>query len=774
MTSGSNCPGSPAIARRTRRPATPVGRTRVLASLVAAGALVAAVLSVVVTAPARPAAAAAPCPSSSGGWVVTWCQVLPDAGGPIAQSSPGLATLDNGGPSVVVGDRAGNLWAFHLGDGQPPAGWYPAHVGAPVDSTPSAASVDGSGYDSVYVGGGNAADPYVGGYYAFSHAGGNPVWERNAADPTGPVHGVEAGLAIGNFGGVPSVVAPTLGQDEYSYTDSGFISPGWPFFTADSGFATPSIADLYGDGGQEIVEGGDSTAGLAPGGPYTSGGHVRILGTGGNQICRLDTDETVDSSTAVGEIFGPGPPGIVTGTGNFFPVAADRYRVIALDSNCNVRWSTLVLGDTGGSPAIGDIEGNSTVAVLEGADLGPGPHAGGLIWALNGSNGTALPNWPVYIAGEPIGGIVTADLTGHGYQDVLVPTTQGLVILDGRTAQTVAVLGYGSLGLQNSPLVTKDPNGTTGVTIAGYGAGNEGMVVHYELSGSQSIPIGKRSWPMFHQNPQLTGWLNQPGPAQLTEPIVGMAATPDGKGYWNVASDGGIFTFGDAAFHGSMGGHPLNAPIVGMATTPDGKGYWEVASDGGIFAFGDAGFHGSTGNIRLNRPIVSMATTADGKGYWLVASDGGVFAFGDAGFHGSTGNIALNQPVVGMAATPDGKGYWLVASDGGIFAFGDARYFGSMGGHPLNRPIVGMASNGGNGYWLVASDGGIFSFGNAPFHGSTGSVPLVQPVEGMADNLRGTGYWMVAADGGMFAFGSAGYYGSMPAVLAAENANSGD
>jgi len=41
-----------------------------------------------------------------------------------------------------------------------------------------------------------------------------------------------------------------------------------------------------------------------------------------------------------------------------------------------------------------------------------------------------------------------------------------------------------------------------------------------------------------------------------------------------------------------MGGQHLNQPIVGMAATPDGKGYWEVASDGGIFAFGDAGFYG--------------------------------------------------------------------------------------------------------------------------------------------------------------------------------------
>jgi len=43
-----------------------------------------------------------------------------------------------------------------------------------------------------------------------------------------------------------------------------------------------------------------------------------------------------------------------------------------------------------------------------------------------------------------------------------------------------------------------------------------------------------------------------------------------------VASYGGIFTFGDAAFYGSEGGESLNAPVVGMAATPDGKGYWLV------------------------------------------------------------------------------------------------------------------------------------------------------------------------------------------------------
>ncbi|MGC5204420.1 hypothetical protein ACPXA8_27965, partial [Klebsiella pneumoniae] len=76
----------------------------------------------------------------------------------------------------------------------------------------------------------------------------------------------------------------------------------------------------------------------------------------------------------------------------------------------------------------------------------------------------------------------------------------------------------------------------------------------------------------------------------------------------------------------------LNRPIVGMTPTADGKGYWLVASDGGIFSFGDAAFHGSTGGFRLNQPIVGMATTPSGAGYWLVASDGGIFSFGDAAF----------------------------------------------------------------------------------------------------------------------------------------------
>ena len=202
----------------------------------------------------------------------------------------------------------------------------------------------------------------------------------------------------------------------------------------------------------------------------------------------------------------------------------------------------------------------------------------------------------------------------------------------------------------------------------------------------------------------------------LARPVVGTAATPTGKGYWQVASDGGVFTFGDAKNLGSMGGKPLNKPIVGMAPTKTGNGYYLVASDGGMFTFGDAVFKGSTGAIRLNQPIVGMALTASGGGYYLVARDGGIFSFGDAVFRGSTGNLRLAQPIVGMAVDPKGRGYWHVAADGGVFTFPANRPFlGSAGGRQLPAPIVGMVpTRTGDGYWLVGRDGALYAFGDAP------------------------------------------------------------
>jgi len=67
---------------------------------------------------------------------------------------------------------------------------------------------------------------------------------------------------------------------------------------------------------------------------------------------------------------------------------------------------------------------------------------------------------------------------------------------------------------------------------------------------------------------------------------VGMTSMPDGGGYRLVAADGGVFAFGDAAFRGSLGGNPPDTPVVGMATTADGTGYWLANTDSPVPAPG--------------------------------------------------------------------------------------------------------------------------------------------------------------------------------------------
>jgi hypothetical protein len=689
-----------------------------------------------------------------------WSQTLNDAGGPIALSSPNVANLP-GGTSVVVGDRSGHVYGLNLATGNEAPGWPVSTGGVPVDSTPSVAG--GSGLDSVYVGVGNASDPTGGGYMGISPQGGTE-WLTKVQNPgtdRTPYTAVIGGLAVGDLEGQTDVVSGSLGSETQALdAANGSILPGWPWYQADTNFTTPALADLYSNGRSEVVEGGDSSAGYSYGQTYTDGGYLHVLlptataFTGsptGGQVCSYKTDQTVQSSPAVGEFLSGDGVGIAFGTGSTFSGATTTNDLIAVNSHCVEQWTAKLDGATSSSPALADVLGNGQLQVIEGTN-------NGTVWVLNGTNGGAL--WHTAVGGQIIGSVVTADLSGQGYQDLIVPTTLGVKIVDGKSGQVLTTIGA-AYGFQNSPLVTEDANGSIGITIAGYNSSDQGIVQHFEVTGSNGSGVNATgAWPMFHHDSQLTGDAGTP-PVNLQVPCNAPSGGP--HGYDMTASDGGVFTFGNLPFCGSTGGYPLNAPIVGMATTHDGGGYWLVASDGGMFAFGDAAFYGSMGGTPLAKPIVGMAATPDGKGYWLVASDGGIFAFGNAGFYGSTGGHPLTKPIVGMAATADGGGYWLVASDGGIFAFGDAVFHGSMGGHPLNKPMVGIAADPATGgYWTVASDGGIFAF-DAPFLGSTGNVRLVKPIVGMQAVANGAGYRFAASDGGIFDFG-APFYGSTGGV----------
>ena len=111
----------------------------------------------------------------------------------------------------------------------------------------------------------------------------------------------------------------------------------------------------------------------------------------------------------------------------------------------------------------------------------------------------------------------------------------------------------------------------------------------------------------------------------------------------------------------------LNQPVVGIAATPTGRGYWLVAEDGGVFSFGDAQFYGSTGSLKLNQPVLGMTPTADGPAAtgWLRET-AACSRSATHRFYGSTGR---QTSACGRSSTsrptPSGRGYYMVTMDGG-------------------------------------------------------------------------------------------------------------
>ncbi|MHB8343885.1 MAG: SpoIID/LytB domain-containing protein [Ferrimicrobium sp.] len=225
----------------------------------------------------------------------------------------------------------------------------------------------------------------------------------------------------------------------------------------------------------------------------------------------------------------------------------------------------------------------------------------------------------------------------------------------------------------------------------------------------------------------FSDWFTLSGPVAIVNDSAVVASS-----YVIASTDGGVAVGGGAANLGSTytygitglsGSRPLNAPIVGIASTPGGGGYWMVAADGGVFNFGDAGFFGSTGGQYLASPVVGIASTPDGRGYWLVQANGGVIPFGDAQGYGSLVGLRLNKPVVGIVATADGRGYWMVAADGGVFNFGDAGFYGSLGGSRISSPAISLIPGpNGDGYSVALADGQIVGFGNGVSAPSLGAA----------------------------------------------------
>ena len=250
-----------------------------------------------------------------------------------------------------------------------------------------------------------------------------------------------------------------------------------------------------------------------------------------------------------------------------------------------------------------------------------------------------------------VGMAATAD--GHGYW---------LAQADGGVAAFGDAAWHGSLPAERArptaPVVgiarTADAKGywLAGADGRVYGFGDAHLYAPAPADQAFSAPVtaiagtpdGKGYW-LLGADGSVHGYGDAPldgGPDRYMAPYDALAARPTGGYVVSAASDAGSYLFPGGTLSTGGPGFALSASVVATAATPSGHGAWQVGLDGGVFTWGDAKFYGSLpgDDVTPEAPVAGMAATPDGRGYWFVGSDGNVFSFGDAHFYGFAGHPA--------------------------------------------------------------------------------------------------------------------------------------
>jgi hypothetical protein len=188
-------------------------------------------------------------------------------------------------------------------------------------------------------------------------------------------------------------------------------------------------------------------------------------------------------------------------------------------------------------------------------------------------------------AGAKVADVETGDLTpptAAGWALREMQASRRPTLYSNRSTWPLIVedLALVGIGVEQVDWWAADPTGSQhlvpGSVATQYAWPSKGSPGHYDLS------VTDGAWP----------GIMAPVPKP---PIVDVMALPGSDtGYWIVAADGGVFTFGGAPFFGSMGGKVLSAPIVAGSAMSDGNGYRLVGADGAVYDFGSAQFEGGT------------------------------------------------------------------------------------------------------------------------------------------------------------------------------------
>ncbi|HEX3462203.1 MAG TPA: IPT/TIG domain-containing protein, partial [Acidimicrobiales bacterium] len=363
------------------------------------------------------------------------------------------------------------------------------------------------------------------------------------------------------------------------------------------GTSATSAADHYTYVAPPVVTGVSPSSG-----PLTAGNSVTITGTGFTAASSISFGTHLAALVACNLAGTQCTAAAPAGAAGIVDVTVTTVGGTSATSPADQYTYTPAPTVTGVSP-VGDVSTGGAAVTITGTNLGPATSVQFGTVVVTGPMCNATQCVVTDPAGVP-GSVVDITVTTPGGTSPTSPADQ-FTYSGGVPAPSVGGISPNSGPSTGGTVVTITGQGFAGATEVDFG---DPPATNVSCSATEctatSPPDAPGTVAVTVKGPGGTSRLSPNDQFTYTEVAPPPPPPANGNGYWLVASDGGIFSFGGSPFFGSTGAQKLNKPIVGMASTPDGGGYWLVASDGGIFAFGNAGFFGSTGAMTLNKPIV--------------------------------------------------------------------------------------------------------------------------------------------------------------------------
>jgi hypothetical protein len=617
-------------------------------------------------------------------------------------------------------------------------------------SSPTIADVTGDGQDDIVIGG-------LDGWVRVLRGDGTPIWERQVVVPhSSTPTAVEASPTVADLDGDGSMEVIVGAVSRWVPNQQGGLvvfdrngNVRWRWTTYDIFNMWNEAWGPYPDGYREGVAStpavgdvdGDGKMDIVFG---AFDNRVHALDRNGNNVpgFPVHVDDSVWSSPALADVDGDGRQEVFVGIAATPGGPIDHRGGFLMmfdwaNGAVHNRWNKALGEVVDGSPAIADINADGALDVVVTTSTNYNHADGRKVWAWRASDGAGLPGWPVQSSGQVVGSPAIGDIGEDGRPEVVVGTRAGWVH------------AYRSNGTE---MWARVPNqaGEGGGEIVGHA-----VIADLDGNGSQDVAIGN-GWGTFAMrgsdgarlfDPIGIGWSYQNAPAVGNFGPYGRQIVIAGFRNYN-----GEYNGGD--------GHMFGYQLAGSSTTP----HWPMARKNArhLGAAPSDGPALPAWQCQRSTNPPARPSQSSARGYWVLARDGSVYTHG-AGmqYFGNLRDRGVSTPAAAIAARRDGGGYWIVDDRGLVHAFGSAPFKGDMRGRHVNGRIVALEPTpSGNGYWLLGSDGGVFSFGDARFHGSTGSMRLNAPIISMKSTTVGDGYWLLAADGGVFSFGGARFHGS--------------